>query len=110
MIKMGKAAASTGVIMKVSDSFGTRWMTDLTNNIVKDGCIPDDWRKSIIVHVYKGKSDPLEWRASLLDKGLKVNTGKSKVMVGISGGKMIVNSENGPYGACGKGVQENSVQ
>ena len=33
-----------------------------------------------------------EWRASLLDKGLKVNVGMSKVMVGSSGGKMIVNS------------------
>ena len=32
-----------------------------------------------------------EWRASLLDKGLKVNAVKSKVVVGISGGKMIVN-------------------
>ena len=31
-----------------------------------------------------------EWRASLLDKGLKVNAEKSKVMVGSSGGKMIV--------------------
>ena len=48
-----------------------------------------------------------EWRASLLDKGLKVNAGKSKVMVGISGGKMIVNSGKWP---CGKGVQANSVQ
>ena len=27
-----------------------------------------------------------------IDKGLKVNAGKSKVMVGRSGGKMIVNS------------------
>ena len=36
-----------------------------------------------------------EWRASLLDKGLKVNAGKSKVMVASSGGK---------------GVQANSVQ
>ena len=47
-----------------------------------------------------------EWGASLLDKGLKVNAGKSKVMVGSSGGKMIVNSG----GVCGKGVQANSVQ
>ena len=30
-----------------------------------------------------------EWRASLLDKGVKVNAGKSKVMVGSSGGKMV---------------------
>ena len=33
-----------------------------------------------------------DWRASLLGKGLKVNAGKSKVMVGNSGGKMIANS------------------
>ena len=37
-----------------------------------------------------------EWRASLLDKELKVNTGKSKVMVDSSGGKMIVNSGKWP--------------
>ena len=51
-----------------------------------------------------------EWRASLLDKGLKVNTGKSKVMVGINVGKIIVNSGKWPCGACGKEVQANSVQ
>ena len=34
-----------------------------------------------------------EWRASILDKGLKVNAGNIKLMVGISGGKMIVNSK-----------------
>ena len=33
-------------------------MTDLINNIVKEGCITDDWRKSTLVHVYKGKGDP----------------------------------------------------
>ena len=31
-----------------------------------------------------------EWRASLLDKGLKMNAATSKVMVGSSGGKMII--------------------
>ena len=30
-------------------------MTDLINNIVKEGCIPDDWRKSILVPVYNGE-------------------------------------------------------
>ena len=34
----------------------------------------------------------VEWKASLIDKGLKVNAVKSNVMVGNSGGKMIVNS------------------
>ena len=42
-----------------------------------------------------------EWRASLLDKGFKVNAGKSKVMVGSSGGKMIGNSRKWPCGVCG---------
>ena len=51
-----------------------------------------------------------EWRASLLDKGLKVDAGKSKVIVDTSGGKMIVNSRKWPCGARGKGVQANSVQ
>ena len=33
-----------------------------------------------------------DWRASLLGRGLKVNAGKSEVMDGSSGGKIIVNS------------------
>ena len=37
-----------------------------------------------------------EWRASLLDKGLKVNAGKSKIMVGSSGEKIIVKSGKWP--------------
>ena len=41
-----------------------------------------------------------DWRASMLGKGLKVNAGKSKVMVGSSGGKMIVKS--GPVVSVGK--------
>ena len=61
-MKIGKAAGPTGVVnemIKVAGGFGSRWMTDLVNNIVKEGCIPDDWRKSILVPVYKGKGDPL---------------------------------------------------
>ena len=54
-------AGPTGVvseIMKASDGVGTRWMTDLINNIVKEGCIPAYYRKSILVSLYKGKGDP----------------------------------------------------
>ena len=39
-----------------------------------------------------------EWRASLLDKGLNVNAGNTKVMVGSSGGKW-------ESGVRGKGVR-----
>ena len=41
-----------------------------------------------------------DWSASLLGKGLKVNAGKSKVMVGRSGGKMIVYFGKCPCGVC----------
>ena len=53
-LKIGKAAGPTGMVsemMKEAGGFGSRWMTDLINNIVKEGCIPDDWRKSIQVPV-----------------------------------------------------------
>ena len=51
-----------------------------------------------------------QWRSNLLDKGLKANAGKSKVMVGSSGRKMIVNSGKWACGVCVKGVHANSVQ
>ena len=41
---MGKSAGPTSVgneMMKASGGFSTRWMTDLINNIVNEGCIPD---------------------------------------------------------------------
>ena len=53
-LKIGKAAGLTGMVsemLKVAGGFGSRWMTDLINNIGKEGCIPDDWRKSILVPV-----------------------------------------------------------
>ena len=43
-----------------------------------------------------------EWRVSLLNKGFKVNAGKSKVMVGSNGVKMIVTPESGPVVSVGK--------
>ena len=78
-LKMGKAAGRTGVVsemMKDAGGFGSRWMTDLINNIIKEGCIPDDWRKCILVPVYKGKGDSLvcgSYRAiKLLEQPMKV--------------------------------------
>ena len=53
-------------LRKASGGFGTRWMTDLINNIVKEGYIPDDWRKSILVPVYKGKGDQQGERCKLI--------------------------------------------
>ena len=78
-LNMGKAAGPTGVVsemMQALGGFGSRWMTDLINNIVKEDYIPDDWRKSILVPVYKGKGDSLvcgSYRAiNLLEQPMKV--------------------------------------
>ena len=60
--KLEKQLGPTGVVsemMKASGGFGTRWMTDLINNIVIGSCIPGNLRNSILVPVYKGKGDPL---------------------------------------------------
>ena len=77
--KMVKAAGPTGLViemMKASCGFSSRWMTDLINNIIEEGCIPDGWRKSTLLPVYKGKSDPLVcglYRAiKLLEQPMKV--------------------------------------
>ena len=63
-------------MMKGAGCFGSRWMTDLINNIVKEGCIPNDWRKSILIPMYKGKGDTLvcgSYRAiKLLEQPMKV--------------------------------------
>ena len=61
-LKIGRATDPTGLVsemMKASGGFSTRRMTDLINNIVKEGCLPDDWRKSILVPVYKWNDDTL---------------------------------------------------
>ena len=105
---------------------GLRWMADLINNIVEDGCIPDDWRKSILVPVYKGKCDPLvcgSYRAiKLLEQPMKVLervlekrircqvSNDNMQLVGSSGGKMIVITGKWPCGVCWKTVHANSVQ
>ena len=49
-MKLGKAAGEDG----------TRWMTELCNAVVRDGKIPEDWSRSWLVNVYKGKGDALE--------------------------------------------------
>ena len=65
-------------------------MTNLINNIVKEGGIPDDWRKCILVPVYKGKGDTLVCGSyrdiKLLEQPMKVleSVGKEDKMSGVN--------------------------
>ena len=69
-----------------SDGFST----DMINNIVNEGCIPDDWRNIIMVHVYKRKCEPLVCRSyiaiKLLEQQMMVfeSVGKEDQMAGVN--------------------------
>ena len=77
--KSGKAAGPTGVLvemLKATGDVGLQWLTDLCNAIVLEGKIPDDWKESWMVSVYKGKGDALECGSyrgiKLLDQVMKI--------------------------------------
>ena len=54
----------------------TQWIYDLCNGIVKEGCIPEDWKSSVVLPIYKGKGDPMECGSyrgiKLLEHAMKV--------------------------------------
>ena len=57
-VKNGKAAGPSGVsadMLKMCGDVGIEWVRDLCNAVVKEGKIPGDWRKSLMVSEYKGK-------------------------------------------------------
>ena len=57
-MKTGKAAGPSGML-KASGDTGARLVTDLANDMVRNGVIPSDWEDSFI-NIYKGKGDALE--------------------------------------------------
>ena len=61
-------------MLKAAGEDGTRWMTELCNAVVRDGKIPEDWSRSWLVNVYKGKGDALECGSYT---GIKLVAGKS---------------------------------
>jgi len=46
------------------------------NGIVKEGCITEDWKSSVVIPFYKGKGDPMEYGSyrgiTLLKHAMKV--------------------------------------
>ena len=47
-------------MIQTTGDIGTRWILDLSNGIVKEGSIPEDWKSSVVLPIYKGKGDPME--------------------------------------------------
>jgi len=47
-------------MLKASGEASPEWLADVCNTVVKDDGIPEDWSKSWLASVYKGKGDALE--------------------------------------------------
>jgi len=62
-MKRHKAPGLSGLtaeMIQATEGIGTQWLLDLCSGIVKEGCIPEDWKSSVVLLIYKGKSDPME--------------------------------------------------
>jgi len=62
-MKRHKAPGLSGLVAEmihVTTDIGTQLILDLCNGIVKEGCIPEDWKSSVVVLIYKGKGGPMD--------------------------------------------------
>ena len=60
MMKKGKEAGPTGIVLEMfmaDEDCSVEWVCNL---IVSQGRIPDDWKSSILLPVFKGKGDPMK--------------------------------------------------
>jgi len=44
-------------MIQATAEIGTQWILDLCNSIVKEGCIPEDWKSSVVQPIYKWSVD-----------------------------------------------------
>ena len=64
-------------MIQATGEIETQWILDLCNGMVKEGSIPEDWKSSVVLPIYKGKGDPMECGSSyrgikLLEHAMKV--------------------------------------
>ena len=78
--KNNKAAGPSGVVadmLKAAGGMGIGWVAEMWNAVVKEGRIPEDWRRSWMGNVYKGKGDALECSSY---RGIKLLEHVMKIM------------------------------
>jgi len=78
-MKRPKAPGLSGLVAEMIQTtgyIGTQWKLHLCNGIVKEGCLPEDWKSSVVLPVYKGKGDPMQCGSyrgiKLLEYAMKV--------------------------------------
>jgi len=47
-------------MIQATGHIGTQWILALCNGIVKEGCIPEDWKSTVVLPISKGKGVPTE--------------------------------------------------
>ena len=61
---------------QATGDIGTQWILDLCSDFVKEGSIPEDWKSSMVLPIYKGKGNPIECGSyrgiKLLEHAMKV--------------------------------------
>ena len=86
VMKAGKAGGLSevmGEMLKAVGKKGIKRLTELCNQVVREGAIPREWELSTLIPIFKGKGYPMEcgsYRAvKLLEHGIKVlEHGKDK--------------------------------
>ena len=53
-------------MIQARGDIGTQWILDLCNGIVKEGCIPEDWKSSVALPIYRGKG--IQWIVELTEE------------------------------------------
>ncbi|GFR73286.1 RNA-directed DNA polymerase from mobile element jockey-like [Elysia marginata] len=75
-MKKGKAARCSGVstdMIKVLEESGVDIMVDIIETVWEEEEMPEDWKQSEIVPIYKQKGDPLDCgNIKLLEYGMKI--------------------------------------
>jgi len=59
-MKLHKVQGLSGLVAEMIEAtrdIGTQWILDLCNGIVKKGSIPEDWKSSVVLLIYKSKGD-----------------------------------------------------
>jgi len=71
-MKIHKAPGLSGPVAEMIQAtwdIGAQQILDLCNGIVKEGCIPKDWKSSVVLPIYKGRRDPMEYGSY---RGIKI--------------------------------------
>ena len=61
-MKRHKAPGFSGLVAEMIQArgdTGNQWILDLCNGVVKEDCIPEDWKSSVVLQIYNEKGDPM---------------------------------------------------